>query len=592
MNRSWWAKLLVLVAFVGLSGAYVFPTLAGLDLEKTRFPVKQKVNLGLDLQGGLYLVLGVDFKKVYQDVLERQLTSLLETLKEKNIAIKSGALVREAAAASAPASAPVSDDPRIRLELVDSDSAKRQQLVELLKKDYWTLRLTDEKPEQLELGLSREYKNEVREGTLSQSIEVIRNRVDEFGVAEPAIASQGTDRVVVELPGVKEVERAKELIGRTAKLEFRIVNDKALDEARVAELVAEIEKANDLSFDPRTKTGQKFSDYVARLNELARDKIPADSEIAFERIKPLPGMEEESDSALRRPYLLFRKTDVTGADLQDAQVTVDPENRRPVVSFTLNPRGADLFDKLTGDHIRDRLAIVLDGIVHSAPVIQSRIGGGRGQISLGQDNANQLMKEAKDLAIVLRAGALPAQLDFLEQRVVGPSLGQDSIQKGARAGVVGCVLIFIFMIFYYRMSGVVASVSLLLNALFLLAILVGIEATLTLPGIAGIALTIGMAVDSNVIIFERIRDELTEGKSVATAVQAGFDKAFSAIFDANITHGIIAVILMTYGTGPIRGFATTLLIGIATTLFCAVTVCKLFFDGYLARRPGLKTLSI
>ena len=203
------------------------------------------------------------------------------------------------------------------------------------------------------------------------------------------------------------------------------------------------------------------------------------------------------------------------------------------------------------------------------------------------------MKEAKDLSIVLRAGALPAQLEFLEQRVVGPSLGQDSIQKGAMAGVVGCILIFIFMSFYYRMSGIVASVSLTLNALFLLAILIGMEATLTLPGMAGIALTIGMAVDSNVIIFERIRDEIMDGKRVNSAVQAGFQKAFAAIFDANITHGIIAAILMSNGTGPIRGFAITLLIGILTTLFCAVTVCKLFFDGYLGfAKSEIKELSI
>ena len=204
-----------------------------------------------------------------------------------------------------------------------------------------------------------------------------------------------------------------------------------------------------------------------------------------------------------------------------------------------------------------------------------------------------MMKEAKDLAIVLRAGALPAQLDFLEQRVVGPSLGQDSIKSGAKAGVIGCILVFVFMIFYYRASGLVAAVSLMLNGLFTFAALIAMDATLTLPGIAGIALTIGMAVDSNVIIFERIRDELQEGKSVPGAIEAGFQKAFGAIFDANITHGIIASILMSFGTGPIRGFAVTLLIGILTTLFCAVTVCKLFFDGYLGFKRGeIKELSI
>lgn len=576
MNRGWWAKLILLVFFTVLSGMYVYPTLANLDLEKTKFPVKQKVNLGLDLQGGLYLVLGVDFNKVYRDVVERQSVSLRESLKEKNLAVKSVNSIRETT---------LSDDPRMVIEF---DAAKRDDLLAVLKKDYWTLRLADEKPGRFEMGLSHEYRAEVRDHTINQSIEVIRNRIDEFGVSEPVINSQGSDRIVVELPGVREVDRAKDLIGRTAKLEFRIVNDKAMDQGKVAQLIAELEKTNGVAY----KDGQKFSDYVKKINELAKGKIPADSEIAFERTGAGVDGEGNAQTAQRVPFLLYSKGEVTGDDLQDAQVSFDQETRRPNVSFTLNPRGADLFDKLTAAHVHERLAIVLDNIVHSAPVIQTRIGGGRGQITLGQGNGDRIMKEAKDLAIVLRAGALPAQLEFLEQRVVGPSLGQDSIQKGAKAGIIGCLMIFIFMSFYYRMSGMVASVSLLLNALFLFAILVGIEATLTLPGIAGIALTIGMAVDSNVIIFERIRDELTEGKSVPSAVHAGFEKAFSAIFDANITHGIIAVILMTYGTGPIRGFASTLLIGIITTLFCAVTVCRLFFDFYLAKRPGLKTLSI
>ena len=272
-------------------------------------------------------------------------------------------------------------------------------------------------------------------------------------------------------------------------------------------MIAGAEKTGGFSY----KEGQKFSDYVSKLNEALKGKIPAGDEVAFERTKSQPGQPETGS---RVPYLLFSKTEVTGDDLQDAQVQIDQENRRPNVSFTLNPHGAAAFDKLTSENIGHRLAIVLDNIVHSAPVIQSRIGGGRGQITLGRGGDEDVMKEAKDLSIVLRAGALPAQLDFLEQRVVGPSLGQDSIEKGARAGIIGCLMVFVFMIFYYRGSGVVATISLLLNALFSLAILIGMEATLTLPGIAGIALTIGMAVDSNVIIFERIRDELTEGKSI------------------------------------------------------------------------------
>jgi protein-export membrane protein SecD len=559
MSRSWWGKFFLLCFFVILSGVYVYPTIANLDLEKTKFPFKQKINLGLDLQGGLYLVLGVDFNKVYKDVMERQSSSLHDRLKEKGIQVSS---VREHAG-------PAKDDPRIQ---IDFSEAQRGDIYQLLKKEFWNLRLAGETPGHFELGLSHDYRNDVRERTLNQSIEVIRNRIDEFGVSEPSITSQGTDRVVVELPGVREIDRAKDLIGRTAKLEFKMVDDKTMSPTQLYALIAEIEKQNHLSY----KEGQQFSDYVRKLNELIKGKIPADTEIAFERSKDTMGGEVG-----RTPYLLKSKTAVTGDDLQDASVQIDPESRRPNVGFSLNPRGAVLFEKLTEANIGHRLAIVLDNIVHSAPVIQNRIGGGKGQISLGRGDSDSMMKEAKDLAIVLRAGALPAQLDFLEQRVVGPSLGQDSIHKGAMASVIGSLAVFIFVIIYYRVSGVIAAFSLMLNVLFVLACFVGLEATLTLPGIAGIALTVGIAVDSNVVIYERIREELRAGKRPSAAVDMGFQKAFKTILDANVTNAAAAVVLLLYGTGPIKGFAVTLLIGIVTTLFTAVFVCRMFFDIYL-----------
>ncbi|MCC7440504.1 MAG: protein translocase subunit SecD [Bdellovibrionales bacterium] len=571
MERSWWAKLAMLVGLVGLAAAYVYPTLTGLDLEKTNFPVKKKITLGLDLQGGLYMVLGVDFNNVYRDVIDRQVGGIEERLKEKKLAFESVKRLDDKAYA---------EDPRLEIRFGTSMGA---EVRELMRNEYPNLRLVDEKPASIQLALAHTYRAEIREKTIGQSIEVIRNRIDEFGVAEPSIASQGNSRVVVELPGIREVERAKELIGRTAKLEFRIVDDEGMNAAQLADAIAAVEKDKGIVY----KEGDKFSDYVRAINDGLKGKIPADRFVAFEKVTGL-----DRQVIQRVPYLLFAKVQVTGDDLQDAQVNSDPETNRPEVGFTFNPRGANLFDKLTGDNIGKRLAIVLDNTVFSAPVIQSRIGA-RGRITLGQGGFDEVMREARDLAIVLRAGALPAQLEFMEQRVVGPSLGADSIRSGALAGVIGCLMVFLFIMIYYRASGVVAAISLMLNALFTFAILIGLDATLTLPGIAGIALTIGMAVDSNVIIFERIRDELEEGRAVSVAVQAGFQKAFSAIFDANITHGIIAIILMTYGTGPVRGFAVTLLVGIVTTLFCAVTVCKLAFDGYLGFMGGrVKKLSI
>jgi protein-export membrane protein SecD len=578
MGRSWWAKCLFLIFITVLSGVYVYPTLAGLDLEKTKFPFKQKINLGLDLQGGLYLVLGVDFNKVFHDVVDRQGSSLKDRMTEKGLAPKVVKVVTEGLPA---------DDPQV---LVTFDPAKRDEVYKLVKKEFWSLRLAGEKPGELQLGLSHDYRGEVRERTISQSIEVIRNRIDEFGVTEPSITSQGADRIVVELPGVKEVDRAKDLIGRTAKLEFKVVDDKAMPYQQLAALVADIEKTGGFTY--KEGGNLKFSDYVAKINEAAKGKIPAGDVVAFERGKPVPG---QTESAARTPYLLVDHADVTGNDLQDAQVQIDQENRRPNVGFTFNPRGATAFGKLTTEHVHQRMAIVLDNIVQSAPVINEPITGGRGQITMGRGgDGDEIMKEAKDLSVVLRAGALPAQLDFLEQRVVGPSLGQDSIHKGAMASLIGSLAVFLFVMFYYRVSGVIAVFSLVLNVLFVLASLVGLEATLTLPGIAGIALTVGIAVDSNVVIYERIREELRAGKRLHGAVEAGFQKAFRTILDANVTNALAAIVLLMYGTGPIKGFAVSLLIGIVTTLFTAVFVCKVMFDFYLARREaaGAETLSI
>lgn len=563
MSRAWWTKFFLLGFFVVLSGIYVFPTLANLDPETTKFPFKGKINLGLDLQGGLYMVLGVDFDKVYKDVIQRQAASVKDRLKEKAIDVTEVKVLQGNGKIS-------SDDPRIE---VTFDAKHREELYQLLKKEFWTMRLAGETPGHFELGLSHDYRGEIREKTLNQSIEVIRNRIDDFGVSEPSITSQGTDRVVVELPGVRDIDRAKDLIGKTAKLEFKIVDDKTMNPTQLAALISDLEKKNNFSY----KEGQNFSNYIRKINELAKGKIPEEDEIAFQKSKGEDGLGE----SVRIPFLLHSKTKVTGDDLQDASVQLDPESRKPSVSFSLNPRGATAFDHVTGESVGQRLAIVLDSIVHSAPVIQNRIGGGRGQITLGRGDPDALMKEAKDLAIVLRAGALPAQLDFLEQRVVGPSLGQDSIKKGAMASVIGCLAVFVFVMIYYKVSGVIAVFSLILNVLFVLACLVGLESTLTLPGIAGIALTVGIAVDSNVVIYERIREELRLGKRAAGAVEAGFQKAFRTILDANVTNAAAAVVLLMYGTGPIKGFAVSLLIGIVTTLFTAVFVCRLIFDLYL-----------
>lgn len=579
MERGWWWRLGFLVLCVVGSVLYVIPTFSNLDPQTSKFPVKQKMSLGLDLQGGLYLVLGVDFNNVYREVIVRQSQSLKNYLKEKGIEVTSVDPIREGA--------PV-DDPRVSMKF---EASKRDAIYDRIKKDYPIVRIVEEKPGEFQLALAHSYRTDVREKTINQSIEVIRNRIDEFGVTEPTISSQGTDRVIVELPGVKEVDRAKELIGRTARLEFRIVDDKAMTPQQLFELIKKVEKDNKFSYNKDT---MKFSEYQRRLNELARSSLPKEREILFGKSETSvehagAASPQADDPSLRMPYLVASIPAVTGEDLADAHVGSDSQSNRPNVSFSLNTKGAQIFDRTTGDHIGERLAIVLDSVIHSAPVIQGRIPGGHGQITLGRGNHEQIFREAQDLSVVLRAGALPAQLEFLEQRIVGPSLGQDSIKKGAYASMIGILLVFLFAAIYYRVSGLIAVVSLVFNVLFVLAILVGLEATLTLPGIAGIALTVGIAVDSNVVIYERIREELRSGKNVFGAVEAGFQKAFRTIVDANVTNAAGALVLMAYGTGPVKGFAVTMLIGIVTTLFTAVFVCKLMFDWYLnhlVRRAG------
>lgn len=577
MSRNWWTKVVVLFCITAASIWMVTPSLLNWEVDRASYWFKQRINLGLDLQGGLYMALGVDFSKVFQEVVRRQGESLEERAKQKDIACGPYKI---------PEKQEDKEDPRVSMACPTKEA--KEKLHALIKSDFELFRITDDKANEFELGLSKLYRDQVREKTISQSIEVIRNRIDEFGVAEPIITSQGTDRLSVELPGIKDVERAKELIGRTAKLEFKIVENEQLSSDAVAALVSEIEVQNNL----RYKEGEKFSEYVKKINEYAKSKLPAGTEIAFEREGGRHAVGTAEDATLTRiPYILSVKTAVTGDDLQDAYVQIDPSNNMPQVALTFNPKGAQVFEKVTEENIRRQMAIVLDGIVHVAPMISNKISNGQAVITLGQADYNAMLNEAKDIAIVLRAGALPAQLEFLEERVIGPSLGSDSIQKGKWATLIGCLAVFLFMLVYYRLSGLIADFSLLLNVLFVLAILVSLEATLTLPGIAGIALTVGIAVDSNVVIYERIREELRAGKPSKVAVDLGFNRAFRTILDANIVNAVAAFILFQYGTGPIKGFAVTLLIGILTTLFTAVFVCRLLFDWYLDK-CDVKELSI
>lgn len=571
MNRSWWYRFSFMLFLFVISVMAVIPTAFNFD-EKSSFPIQSKINLGLDLQGGLYMVLGIDFKKVYSDEMKNYIKKVEALLKDEGIQSEIGRLNRKDP-----------EDPKHTITITNPADIEKAQ--DFIKQFYagsgQSLRFTGINGTELEYALKREFKKDIEDNAVKKSIEVIRNRIDEFGVTEPEIVSQGSDRVVIQLPGVKDIERAKELIGKTAKLEFKMVNDE-VSGSLIQGWMTDSKKAG-----IEYKKGERFSEYVQKMNDFAAKDMPKGYELAFE--KTLNKVTNEIEQLI--PYVVESAASLTGDALQDASVRVDQQTNQPNVSMTFKSKGAKIFEKMSGDNIGKRMGIILDGNVYSAPVFQSRIAGGNAQITLGQGNYNDLLKEASDLALVLRAGALPVELEFQEQRIVGPSLGADSIEKSRLAGLIGAAIVFLFIILYYKMSGILAIKTLAMNVLFVLACLVGLEATLTLPGIAGIALTVGMAIDANIIIYERIKEELAFGTPVREAVETGFSRAFWTILDANLTTAVAGLMLLNFGTGPIRGFAVTLIIGIACTVYTAYFVGKLFFEFYMDKTQG-KSVSI
>ncbi|RLE07143.1 protein translocase subunit SecD, partial [Candidatus Aerophobetes bacterium] len=379
----------------------------------------------------------------------------------------------------------------------------------------------------LEADTSKLPPGETVEEAVNVALEIIRNRVDQFGVKEPTIARQGSNRIVVDLPGIEEPQRAVELIGKTALLEFKLMDEKG------------------------------------DINKALKGEVPPGDEILYD--------------SKGEPYLLKKEVLLSGRTIKDARVEIGQWGQ-PYVALDLNAEGADKFAQITGRHIGERLAIILDNVVKSAPVIRTRIPNGKAIIE-----GIPTLEEANELRIVLKSGALPVPFNIIQNTVVGPSLGRDSIRNGFWAGIIGLSAVIIFMAVYYKKSGLIANLALLLNLLFLLGALAALKATLTLPGIAGIILTIGMSVDANVIIFERIKEELAGERAPRSAVDTGYKNALRTILDANITTLITALILFEFGTGPIKGFATTLSIGILASLFTAIVVTRVIFNLILIR---------
>jgi preprotein translocase subunit SecD len=500
------------------------------------------ITLGLDLQGGMHLVLEVQEDRAVENLMDRMAVQLRDLLVEKGLGASQ-----------------VNRQPDA-VQVVLAKPEDRDPIQKLVDENLAGLAFRSGADAELIFKLREGEPQRIKENAISQALETIRNRIDQFGVAEPLIQRQGPRQIVIQLPGVKDPERAIGLIGKTALLEFKL-----LDEA--SPLWQE--------FPSKLKAGEEES-WVQGMQA----KLPPEDEILFERIE-----EEETQRVYKRPYLVKRASLLTGDVLTDARVNIG-DFSEPYVSVTFDAIGSKLFEKITGENIQKRLAIILDNTIYSAPVIQDRIPGGRAQIT-----GRFTTQEASDLAIVLRAGALPAPVEIIQNLTVGPTLGQDSIQKGIRASVLAGALVVVFMIVYYRWSGMIATFALTLNLILLVGTLAMLNATLTLPGIAGIILTIGMGVDSNVLIFERMREELRQGKSIRMAIDAGYDKALLTIVDSHVTTLITAVVLFLFGTGPIKGFAVTLSLGIGINLFTALVGTKVVFD-FVNSRWKLQRLSI
>ncbi|RKY77302.1 protein translocase subunit SecD [candidate division KSB1 bacterium] len=640
MKRKNLVRTIIVIVILLWSGWKLYPTvrLNTLSMEQ-REKLQEKGKLvelqnnaikrGLDLQGGMYLVLEVDIAQLLDNLAKRKDEKFNQILEKTRRDI-----------------------------LANPQEDFLTLFINNLHENNLRLSRYFGSPAQKEDSIIKMLRKEAKDA-IDRSLHILRNRVDQFGVSEPNIQKQGSHRIVIELPGIKDIDRAKALIGKTALLEFKLLKEQDITTQvlrRINEELKRIRKgkkgteqevkqktekqktpspeekkiirAEDLfgtSLDTaqidtsaQDTTGLMVDQEIFEENPffaLLRDMrsyggeiaVPEKNVYAVNKILNMPEIQKVippdaqflwsgkpvkiGDFSYYELFFVKKEPELTGKYLTDADVQIGGGSSlasagKPVVTMKMNSEGAKIFARVTGANVGRRLAIVLDNKVYSAPRINTKIPHGNAIIEGMAD-----MKEAKDLAIVLRAGALPAPVKIIEERTVGPSLGADSIRKGTKSAIIGLILVIVFMMIYYRLSGLIADIALVMNLIIILAVLAGFHFTLTLPGVAGIILTIGMAVDANVLIFERIREELRTGKTIRASIDAGYSRAFTTILDANITTLITAIVLYQFGTGPIRGFALTLSIGILSSMFTALVVTRLIFD-YITEKFALRKLSI
>jgi len=606
MERSFYYRVASYSLITILSVMVLIPSLADWTQTTDRLPdwykkaFSRKISLGLDLRGGLHLVYEVQVDKAVSDKADRLAAQIEEKL-ARDKKVKGARVIREGDGAEA----------RLRVNFPNkSDSKKLDGNFEREFAKYLTRDTQNEQTGETVYKMDADYIDELRSYAVSQGVETIKNRVDKLGVSEPVVQRKQND-IIVELAGLSQAdfERVKSLIGKTAQLEFKMADDGS-EYMQKLSAHAESKKSQyvglDVGFDAwqQKDNSQQHTDvYLKAKDKLVLERflkelppelaIPSDHQILFEQTSRRNDDGEETQDKMWRSYYLHRRAELTGEYLTDAEVQWDPNTGRPEVGITFDSEGAGLFEKVSGNNIGRRMAIILDEKVSSAPTIEGRIGGGRARITLGGfSDPYQLQQEAKDLVAVLRTGALPAPLRKSFETQVGATLGPEAVSKARTSMVIGTLAVVIFMLIYYRAAGIIADIAMVFNVIYLLSIMALIQATLTLPGIAAVVLTIGMAVDANIIFYERIREELRAGKTPRQAVENGFGRAFWTVFDAHVTNLVAGIVLYSYGTGPIRGFAVSLMAGIVCNLFTSVWLSRVMFDFMVGRNKKRATLSI
>jgi protein-export membrane protein SecD len=593
MKHSWIWKLLASFALFGLAIYVLIPTFVYFSLDEHQlkevrknkgafanylpsWAIQRHIVPGLDLQGGIHLALGVDVDKAIGDRTSRVADRVQAMAKEKNVPVKS--VTTEG------------DRQNTVIKVTFANNKDLNAFLDAKLDEMNELQRVSETDSSLSFQLDPASTAVMRRDAVDQTIHNIRNRIDSMGVTEPTIAKRGTDQIQIQLPGYDDPDNAKSLIGRTGQLEFQMCDDQNEFLKNLKDLPEGV-KLQESGYRGKSGAGDDIfllfaASDLNKVKEYLKGKVPEGDVVKFGKL------EGGSMKGMMRSYTLFRKVDLTGDDLVDARVTAASQfDSSPAVSMEFSTSGGKIFEEVSGANVGRRFAIVLEDNVDSTPVFESKIAGGRAQITLGKGKPReQVEREARDLALVLKSGALPAPVTFREERSVGPTLGQDSVENALKAFWVGGLLIILFMIFYYRVAGIISVLGVTFNVVFILAAMAWIGATITLPGVAGLLLTIGMAVDTNVIINERIREELRRGKMPRSAVKAGYSAAFSAVIDSHVTTFIGGIVLWNFGTGPVQNFAATILIGTVFSIFTGVVITRIFFEALTHKGP--KTISI